>query len=89
MSELNITDKLVDKIADALNKSVKKTDIFEKAEKIEVIALCSGFCISIIGLLTIYNTYSILSIKNKIKKYEKNIKKDSSDEEDKNIFKYF
>ena len=87
MTDSNITDKLVDKITDALNKSVKKTDIFEKAEKIEVIALCSGFCISIIGLLTIYNTYSILSIKNKIKKYDK--KKSGDNENDESNFKYF
>ena len=37
MSDITITDKLVDKLTDAINKSVKKTNIFEKIERIETI----------------------------------------------------
>jgi hypothetical protein len=33
MSEITITDKLVDKLTEAINKSVKKTNVFEKIEK--------------------------------------------------------
>ena len=65
MSDITITDKLVDKLTDALNKSVKKTNIFEKIEKIEAIAIGFGLYMSFIGIITMYNFYSINNI-NKI-----------------------
>ena len=72
MSDITITDKLVDKLTEAINKSVKKTNIFEKIEKIETIAIGFGLYMSIIGVITMYNFYSINNIKriitNKIKK---------------------
>ena len=72
MSDITITDKLIDKLTEALNKSVKKTLFFEKIEKIEVIAIGFGLYMSIIGVITMYNFYSINNIKriitNKIKK---------------------
>ena len=63
MSEITITDKLVDKLTEALNKSVKKTNIFEKIEKIETIAIGFGLYMSFIGAITMYNFYSINNIK--------------------------
>jgi hypothetical protein len=72
MSDITITDKLVDKLTEAINKSVKKTDVFEKIEKIEAIAIGFGLYMSFIGIVTMYNFYSINNIKriinNKIKK---------------------
>jgi hypothetical protein len=63
MSDITITDKLVDKLTEALNKSVKKTNVFEKIEKIEAIAIGFGLYMSFIGIVTIYNFYSINNIK--------------------------
>jgi hypothetical protein len=63
MSDINISDKLVDKLTEALNKSVKKTLFFEKIEKIESIAIGFGLCISFISIITMYNFYSINNIK--------------------------
>jgi hypothetical protein len=63
MSDITITDKLVDKLTEAINKSVKKTNIFEKIEKIEKIAICFGLYMSFIGIVTVYNFYSINNIK--------------------------
>ena len=72
MSDITITDKLVDKLTEAINKSVKKTDVFEKIEIIEAIAIGFGLYMSFIGIVTMYNFYSINNIKriinNKIKK---------------------
>ena len=36
MSDITITDKLVDKFTEAINKSIKKTDVFEKIETIAI-----------------------------------------------------
>ena len=63
MSDITITDKLVDKLTEAINKSVKKTNIFEKIEKIEAIAIGFGLYMSFIGIVTMYNFYSINNIK--------------------------
>ena len=60
MSDITITDKLVDKLTEAINKSVKKTDVFEK---IEIIAVGFGLYMSFIGVITMYNFYSINNIK--------------------------
>jgi len=66
MSDISITDKLVDKLTEAINKSVKKTLFFEKIEKIELIAIGFGLYMSFIGVITIYNFYSINNIKRTI-----------------------
>ena len=63
MSDITITDKLVDKLTEALNKSVKKTNIFEKIERIETIAMGFGLYMSFIGIITMYNFYNINNIK--------------------------
>jgi hypothetical protein len=62
MSDITITDKLVDKLTEAINKSVKKTLFFEKIEKIEAIAIGFGLYMSFIGVITMYNFYSINNI---------------------------
>jgi hypothetical protein len=99
MSDITITDKLVDKLTEAINKSVKKTDIFEKIEKIETIAIGFGLYISFISIITLYNFYSINNINqiinnNKIKKdyREKSVFPDEYidvKELTESIFKYF
>jgi len=66
MSDISITDKLVDKLTEAINKSVKKTLFFEKIEKIELIAIGFGLYMSFIGVITMYNFYSINNIKRTI-----------------------
>ena len=63
MSDITITDKLVDKLTEALNKSVKKTNIFEKIERIETIAMGFRLYMSFIGIITMYNFYNINNIK--------------------------
>ena len=63
MSDITITDKLVDKLTEAINKSVKKTLFFEKIEKIEAIAIGFGLYMSFIGIVTMYNSYNINNIK--------------------------
>jgi translation elongation factor EF-1beta len=63
MSDITITDKLVDKLTEAINKSVKKTLFFEKIEKIETIAIGFGLYMSFIGIVTMYNSYNINNIK--------------------------
>ena len=73
MSDITITDKLVDKLTDAINKSVKKTNIFEKIERIETIAMGFGLYMSFIGIITMYNFYNINNIKRII---DNNSKKD-------------
>jgi hypothetical protein len=73
MSDITITDKLVDKLTEAINKSVKKTNIFEKIEKIEAIAIGFGLYMSFIGIVTMYNFYNINNIKRII---DNNPKKD-------------
>jgi len=78
MSDINITDKLVDKLTEAINKSVKKTDVFEKILKIEAIAIGFGLYMSFIGAITMYNFYSINNIKRIINnKIEKDYKEKS------------
>ena len=95
MSDITITDKLVDKLTEAINKSVKKTNIFEKIEKIEKIAICFGLYMSFIGIVTMYNFYSIINIKriNNNKDYrEKSVFPDEYidvKELAESIFKYF
>jgi hypothetical protein len=64
MSDITITDKLVDKLTEAINKSVKKTLFFEKIEKIEAIAIGFGLYMSFIGIVTMYNSYNINNINN-------------------------
>jgi len=66
MSDISITDKLVDKLTEAINKSIKKTLFFEKIEKIELIAIGFGLYMSFIGVITMYNFYSINNIKRTI-----------------------
>lgn len=63
MSDITITDKLVDKFTEAINKSIKKTDVFEK---IETIAIGFGLYMTFIGIITMYNFYSINNIKRKL-----------------------
>ena len=79
MSDINITDKLVDKLTEAINKSLKKTNIFEKIEKIEAIAIGFGLYMSFIGVVTMYNFYNINNIKRIINnnKIEKDYKEKS------------
>ena len=79
MSDITITDKLVDKLTEALNKSVKKTNIFEKIERIETIAMGFGLYMSFIGIITMYNFYNINNIKRIINnnKIEKDYKEKS------------
>ena len=95
MSDITITDKLVDKLTEAINKSVKKTLFFEKIEKIESIAIGFGLCISFISIITMYNFYSINNIKriNNNKDYrEKSVFPDEYidvKELAESIFKYF
>ena len=95
MSDITITDKLVDKLTEAINKSVKKTNVFEKIEKIEAIAICFGLYMSFIGIVTMYNFYSINNIKriNNNKDYrEKSVFPDEYidvKELAESIFKYF
>ena len=70
MSDITITDKLVDKFTEAINKSIKKTDVFEK---IETIAIGFGLYMTFIGIITMYNFYSINNIKQKSnKEYKEN-----------------
>ena len=98
MTDITITDKLVEKLTEAINKSVKKTDVFEKIEKIEKIVIGFGLYMSFIGIVTMYNFYSINNIKkiinNKIKKEykEKSVFPDEYidiKELSESIFKYF
>jgi hypothetical protein len=99
MSDITITDKLVDKLTEAINKSVKKTNIFEKIEKIEAIAIGFGLYMSFIGIVTMYNFYSINNIKRIIdnNKIEKDYKEKSLFPDEyidvkelaESIFKYF
>ena len=97
MSDITITDKLVDKLTEAINKSVKKTNIFEKIEKIETIAIGFGLYMTFIGIVTMYNFYNINNIKRIINKSKKDYKERSilSDEYNdvkelaESIFKYF
>jgi len=95
MSDITITDKLVDKLTEAINKSVKKTLFFEKIEKIEAIAIGFGLYMSFIGIVTMYNCYSINNIKRIIndKEYkEKSVFPDEYidvKELAESIFKYF
>jgi hypothetical protein len=79
MSDITITDKLVDKLTEAINKSLKKTNIFEKIEKIEAIAIGFGLYMSFIGVVTMYNFYNINNIKRIIdnNKIEKDYKEKS------------
>ena len=80
MSDINISDKLVDKLTEALNKSVKKTLFFEKIEKIESIAIGFGLCISFISIITMYNFYSINNIKQIINNNNNESKNESNNE---------
>ena len=98
MSDITITDKLVDKLTEALNKSVKKTNIFEKIERIETIAMGFGLYMSFIGIITMYNFYNINNIKRIINnKIEKDYKEKSVFPDEyidvkelaETIFKYF
>ena len=98
MSDITITDKLVDKLTEAINKSVKKTNIFEKIEKIEKIAICFGLYMSFIGIVTMYNSYNINNIKRIIDNNHKKEYKEKSIFPDEyidvkelaeSIFKYF
>ena len=98
MSDITITDKLVDKLTEALNKSVKKTNIFEKIERIETIAMGFGLYMSFIGIITMYNFYNINNIKRIINnKIEKDYKEKSVFPDEyidvkelaESIFKYF
>ena len=99
MSDITITDKLVDKLTEAINKSVKKTLFFEKIEKIEAIAMGFGLYMSFIGIVTMYNFYNINNIKRIIdnNKIEKDYKEKSIFPDEyidvkelaESIFKYF
>ena len=99
MSDITITDKLVDKLTEAINKSLKKTNIFEKIEKIEAIAIGFGLYMSFIGVVTMYNFYNINNIKRIINnnKIEKDYKEKSIFPDEyidvkelaESIFKYF
>jgi hypothetical protein len=98
MSDITITDKLVDKLTEAINKSVKKTNVFEKIERIEQIAMGFGLYMSFIGIITIYNFYSINNIKQIINNNPKKDYKEKSifpdeyidvKELTESIFKYF
>ena len=42
MSDINISNKLVDKLTETLNKSFKNTNIFEKIKKIESVVIGIG-----------------------------------------------
>lgn len=66
MSDINISNKLVDKLTETLNKSFKNTNIFEKIKKIESVVIGIGLCMSFISIVTIHNFYSINNIKHKI-----------------------
>ena len=98
MSDITITDKLVDKLTEAINKSVKKTLFFEKIEKIEAIAIGFGLYMSFIGIVTMYNSYNINNIKRIIDNNHKKEYKEKSIFPDEyidvkelaeSIFKYF
>jgi len=98
MTDINITDKLVDKLTEALNKSVRKTLFFEKIEKIEAIAIGFGLYMSFIGVITMYNFYSINNIKRIINNKSKSEYRETSVIQDEyndvkelaeSIFKYF
>ena len=98
MSDITITDKLVDKLTEALNKSVRKTNVFEKIERIETIAIGFGLYMSFIGIVTMYNFYNINNIKRIINiKSNKEFKETSIIPDEYNdikelaesIFKYF
>jgi hypothetical protein len=58
---------------------LKKTNIFEKIEKIEAIAIGFGLYMSFIGVVTMYNFYNINNIKRIIdnNKIEKDYKEKS------------
>jgi hypothetical protein len=71
----NVIDKVVNKSVNKLTKGIsniiKKTIVFEKTERIECIFIGILICTSIFGVFTIYNTYHILSLKDKIYKLDK------------------
>ena len=76
MSDINISNKLVDKLTETLNKSFKNTNIFEKIKKIESVVIGIGLCMSFISIVTIHNFYSINNIKHKINNKSNNESKE-------------
>ena len=79
MTELKLPDNVIEKVVDkAVNKITKgisnifkKTIIFDKTERMKGIFIGIFISTSIFGLFTIYNTYNILLIKDKLDKLDK------------------
>jgi putative IMPACT (imprinted ancient) family translation regulator len=62
MSDTNLSEKIIENITNVLKKSV----LFEKANKIENIFIGIALCTGMYSLFTIYNTYTCINIENKI-----------------------
>ena len=67
MSESNISDKIIENVVDGITNIIKKTIIFEKTERIKGMLFGFTLCSSIVGLFTIYNTYTTVTNKEEIK----------------------
>lgn len=63
MSEINIQDKL----SDALTNAIKKMNIFEKTNKIKDICIGFSICGIIIGVFTLYNSYTSIHVIENVK----------------------
>jgi len=67
MSESNLSDKIIENVVDGITNIIKKTIIFEKTERIKGMLFGFTLCSSIVGLFTIYNTYTTVTNKEEIK----------------------
>jgi hypothetical protein len=62
MSDLNLSEKIIENITNILKKNV----LIEKINKIQNIVIGFAVCSTIYGLFVIYNTNKYLDIENKI-----------------------
>jgi hypothetical protein len=71
MSDSNLSEKLVEKVTEGITNIIKKTIIFEKSEKMKGLFIGLAISSSIFGLFTLYNSYQLMNIDEKVNSIEK------------------
>lgn len=66
MSDSNLSEKLVEKVTEGITNIIKKTIIFEKSEKMKGLFIGLAISSSIFGLFTLYNSYQLMNIDEKM-----------------------
>ena len=66
MSDSNLSEKLVEKVTEGITNIIKKTIIFEKTERMKGLFIGLAISSSIFGLFTLYNSYQLINIDEKM-----------------------